>query len=184
VPDLTAGQTPELRRELVQYTRTRHAADTYALMIRIGRQPIRPPGHPDQVGRLLATTEADRLERADLWHVDADLADLVDAAYPSMPAFAARAHDLPSRHGFVTFGRPLTSMVRPAIPADQTAAELLADGTTWKPGDAGGMRQVLTAVTAGPDGVVPMHAEWGPAKEAGDDPLTGEYPYPSEVDGA
>lgn len=157
--DLTAEQVPALRRELVEYARTDNAADMYALMIRSGRQPIRPPGPPVQVGRLLATTEADRLARADLWHVDGDLADLVDAAYPTTPPFAPRAHDLPGRHGFVTFARPLTSMIRGAIPADRLIAEALAMDTAT---DA--MRSALLDVTTGQVGIVA--ASWGPAEES------------------
>ena len=105
---LDAPQIPALRRQLVEYYRTPHAALMYQLMIQTGRQQIRPPGPAARVGQLLATTEADRLARAELWHVDDDLVDLVDAAYPTMPPFAPRPFDLPSLRGFVTFARPLT----------------------------------------------------------------------------
>lgn len=166
--DLTADQVPALRRELVEYERSPHAANMYALMIEAGRQPIRPPGPAGRVGQLLATTEADRLTRADLWHVDGDLADLVDAAYPTMPPFAPRAHDLPGRNGFVTFARPLTSMIRDAIPADRLFAEALdtptPEGGDVDPADVEAMRSALLAVTTGEVRIVA--ASWGPVEES------------------
>lgn len=151
--DLTAADTARLRRELVDYHRGPHSGRIYTAMIGLGRQPVRPPGDHDEVGQLLAWTEADRLAKADLWHVDGDLADLVDAAFPSMPPFAARPFDLPSRHGFVTFARPLSATVR--MPDDVEAAIDRWD-TTGSP--------ELVEEFAQP---IATHAvAWGPAEES------------------
>lgn len=156
---LTAGEAPALRRGLVEYMRSDYAAMMFTLMIHNGRQPIRPPGTFASVGQLLAQTEADRLQRADLWHIDADLADLVDAAYPSMPAFAPKPYDLPSRHGFVTFARPLTTMMRDAIPDDRRFAEQAAQD--------GFGNTMLTQMMPHMDEPVPLVAvSWGPAEES------------------
>jgi hypothetical protein len=159
MPTLTAEETPGLRRELIEYLRTEQAAQMAALMIQAGRQPIRPPGPYDQVGRLLVRTEADRLAKADLWHIDSDLSELVDAAYPLMPQFAARPYDLPSRHGFATFAQPLTNLIREAVPEDRAAAEDLAQTA----GAPSAIRRLLPHV----DEQVPIIAvSWGPAEES------------------
>lgn len=155
---ITAEETPALRRALAEHMRGDGAATMYALMIAVGRQPIRPPGPADQVGLALAQTEAARLEHADLWHVDADMAELVDAAYPLMPPFAPRAYDLPSRHGFATFARPLTALVRDAIPADRAAAEQQArDHPT-------AANELL--LSQADDPVMIVAVSWGPSTES------------------
>lgn len=170
LPGLTAEETPALRRELVEHMRGEHAALMFALMIQMGRQSIRPPGSHGAVGRALAIAEADRLERADLWHIDADLAELVDAAYPSMPSFAPRPYDLPSRHGFATFARPLTAMIRDAIPADRLATEYLASGAAG--GNAGAVGRLAPHVD---EPVAIVAVSWGPGVESaiGTGPLAG-----------
>ncbi len=166
-PALTAEETPAIRRELVAYHRSAHATEMATMIVLAGRQSIRPPGPPQHVGRSIVTTEADRLERADLWHVDADLADLIDAAYPTLPPFAPRAFDLPSRHGFVTFARPLTSMIREPLVADHRLITAMADEDQragLPPARVEALRTSLTQIATRDVAIVA--ASWGPVAES------------------
>lgn len=99
---MTAAEVPRLRRELVDWTATRGPAH-YTEMIKIGRQPIRPPGPSLIVGTALAHDEIQRLTNADLWHFDQDICELLQVAHHTMPRFAPTPQDLPSRTGFVVF---------------------------------------------------------------------------------
>lgn len=161
--NLTAEQVPALRRELVEYGRSPDAAFFYTLMVNTGRQPMRPAGSPVRAGQILAATEADRLTRADLWYVDEDLCDLVDAAFPTMPTFAPRPHDLPSRHGFAVFARPLVSMIRDPIPADEVFAGMLA-AMNPSPVEREALRKATHEMTTRPVGITAV--SWGPIGES------------------
>jgi len=102
----TAADVPRLRRELADWIATR-GPDHYAEMIRLGKQPVRPPGPPGIVGTRLAHDEAKRLTDADLWYLDQDLCELLQAAHHTMPRFAPTPQDLPSHTGFAVFAEPI-----------------------------------------------------------------------------
>ena len=95
-----------LRRDLADWLTSR-GPTYYTSMIQFGKQPVRPAGPTHIVGPLLAAQEHQRITHADLWHLDHDLCDLLQAAHASMPRFAPQPHDLPSRTGFVTFAQPI-----------------------------------------------------------------------------
>jgi hypothetical protein len=101
------GDVAGLRRELADWYGGPQGVNYYLQAIALGRQPIRPPGPPDKVAQLLAAAEATRLREGDLWYVDEDLCALLNAAHPSMPEFAPRPEDLPSKVGFAVFAEPI-----------------------------------------------------------------------------
>lgn len=103
---LSAADVPALRRRIAEWTAER-GADNYTEMIHIGKQMVRPPGPPERVGQWLAEQESKRLAEGDLWYLDADLCALLQAAHATMPRFAPREHDLPSKHGFAVFAQPI-----------------------------------------------------------------------------
>jgi hypothetical protein len=103
---IAAADVPALRREIAEWTTTR-GADNYTEMIHIGKQVVRPPGPPEQVGRWLADEEVKRLANGDLWYLDAGLCALLESAHATMPRFAPRQHDLPSQSGFAVFAQPI-----------------------------------------------------------------------------
>jgi hypothetical protein len=108
-PRFTAGSVPGLRRELADFYGSPRGTRLYFSAILADRQPLRPPGPPEQVAPLLAASEATRLREGDLWYVDDDLCAVLEAAHPSMPAFAPQPHDLPARVGFAVFAEPIAN---------------------------------------------------------------------------
>lgn len=108
-PRFTAASVPALRRELADFYGSPRGARLYYAAIMADRQPLRPPGPPEEVAPLLTAAEATRLREGDLWYVDDDLCALLEAAHPSMPAFAPQPHDLPSRVGFAVFAEPIAN---------------------------------------------------------------------------
>lgn len=113
LPDMAAHLTftprdvPRLRREIVDWL-VQHGGKFYQDAVDDGRQQIlvRPRrGLPE--GEALAQAEAEAMRQADLYFIDADMCQLLAAAYPSMPPFAPRHGDLPSEHGFALFAAPL-----------------------------------------------------------------------------
>jgi hypothetical protein len=104
---LDAGSVPALRRELANWYGGPQGVQYYLNAITLGRQQIRPPGPPEKVATTLATAEATRLRDGELYFVDEDMCALLNAAHPSMPVFAPRPHDLPSRVGFAVFATPI-----------------------------------------------------------------------------
>lgn len=103
---LAPADVPALRRRIAEWTAERGASN-YTEMIHIGKQMVRPPGPPEQVGQWLAEQESKRLAEGDLWYLDADLCALLQAAHATMPRFAPREHDLPSKRGFAVFAQPI-----------------------------------------------------------------------------
>jgi hypothetical protein len=79
------------------------------MMIRAGRQRLRPPGPAAAVGPWLADAEAARLRHADLWYLGEDLCELALAATPTMPRWAPVPQDLPSETGFAVFATPIST---------------------------------------------------------------------------
>lgn len=115
-PPFTAQDTARLRRGLVEFMADPERGPvSYAQMIVAGRQPIRPPGPPGYVGKVLADCERRRLEDARLWFVDDSLCQLIEAAAPTMPGWAPSRPDLPSEAGFVLFERAITLLNRDAV---------------------------------------------------------------------
>ncbi|MDP9818352.1 hypothetical protein [Spirilliplanes yamanashiensis] len=102
-----AADVPVLRRELADWYGGPQGVMYYRNAIELGRQEVRPPGPPDKVAALLAGAEATRLREGDLWYVDEDLCALLNAAHASMPVFAPRPSDLPSKTGFAVFAEPI-----------------------------------------------------------------------------
>lgn len=103
----TASDVPKLRRDLTDWYGGPQGDWLYRAAILAGKQPVRPSGPPAAVARHLAAAESARLRDADLWYVDADLCALLAAAHPTMPPFAPRPQDLPSRTGFAVFAEPI-----------------------------------------------------------------------------
>lgn len=122
-PRFTAIDVPALRRELAEYYGSGRGAQYYYAAILSDRQPIRPPGPPEQVAPQLAGAEATRLRDGDLWYVDEDLCALLETAHPSMPAFAPKPHDLPSQEGFAVFAEPIAARA----PADEYGIDEITD---------------------------------------------------------
>jgi hypothetical protein len=114
----TARDVPMWRRELTDWYAS-NGADYYEQMIRFGRQQIRPPGPPEQVARFLAEQEMGRLRDADLWFIETDTCELVNASHETMPPFAPVPSDLPSQRGFALFAEPV--MLRD--PIEETGVE-------------------------------------------------------------
>jgi hypothetical protein len=112
IPAHTASDVPLLRRALADYHASPAGTLYYHRAILIDRQPLRPDGPPGQAAERLAAAEATRLREADLWYIDEDLCTLLAAAHRSMPAFAPRPPDLPSRTGFTVFAKPIATWVR------------------------------------------------------------------------
>lgn len=106
-PSYTAGDVPALRRNLADWYGGPQGSQFYRLAIDMGKQHIRPPGPAGQVAEHLAAMENARLHTGDLWYLDEDLCALLNAAHPSMPAFAPQPHDLPSKTGFAVFANPI-----------------------------------------------------------------------------
>lgn len=121
----TAADVAGLRRELADWYGGPTGVQYYHNAIILGQQQIRPPGPPERVARQLAAAEATRLREGDLWYVDEDLCALLNAAHPSMPAFAPRPQDLPSKTGFVVFAEPIAAYAAAEARRDDVV-ELLA----------------------------------------------------------
>ena len=102
-----AGDVPGLRRDLADWYGGQQGVQFYVNAIEGGHQHLCPPGPPARAGRELAAAETARLREGDLWYVDEDLCALLNAAHPSMPAFAPRPEDLPSKVGFAVFAEPI-----------------------------------------------------------------------------
>jgi hypothetical protein len=104
----TANDVPGLRHQLVDYYSGPGGCNYFARALALDRQPMRPPGHDLEVAaRQLTDAELGRVRDGDLWYVDEDLCDLIDAAFPTMPAFAPEPQDLPSQAAFAVFARPI-----------------------------------------------------------------------------
>jgi hypothetical protein len=156
-PSLNASHVPDLRRELAEWYGGPQGAQYYYNAIVLGRQAIKPAGTPERVARQLATAEATRLRDGDLWYVDEDLCALVAAAHPSMPAFAPRPSDLPSRVGFVVFANPI---------ALYAAAEARHDSVIEQLAKTGGDNFLRTSekIHSGENRIVAV--SWGPNVDA------------------
>jgi hypothetical protein len=63
-----------------------------------------------------------------LWYVDEDLCALVNAAHPSVPAFAPRPSDLPSKIGFAVFAEPIAVYPAQESRRDDVVDALAATG--------------------------------------------------------
>jgi len=105
----TAGDVPGLRRNLADWYGGTQGTQFYYNALLMGQQAVRPPGPPERVAPQLAEAETTRLREGDLWYVDEDLCALLNAAYPTMPAFAPRPTDLPSKTGFAVFAEPIAT---------------------------------------------------------------------------
>lgn len=121
-PHYTAGDVPALRRDLADWYGGPQGVQYYANAIALGQQEIRPPGPAERVSAQLAAAETARLRDGDLWYVDEDLCALLGAAHATMPAFAPRASDLPSKVGFAVFAEPIA-----VYPAQETRRDDVVD---------------------------------------------------------
>lgn len=129
VPTYAAGDVPGLRRNLADWYGGPQGVQLYRLAIDMGKQPIRPAGPAGPVSQHLAAMEARRLRDADLWYLDEDLCALLDAAHPSMPAFAPQPHDLPSQSGLAVFATPIALYPSSASRVDELVNKLGCDHT-------------------------------------------------------
>ena len=157
-PRLRAMDVPGLRRELAAWYGGPQGVQYYHNAIVLGQQELCPPGPPQQAAGQLAAAEAARLSTGDLWYIDEDLCALLNAAHPSMPAFAPRPADLPSQTGFAVFAEPIAT-----YPAEVT-----------RQGTAGDLVEVL-ATTGGEefrdaaermysDSATIVAVSWGPVE--------------------
>lgn len=105
-PRFTAEDVAGLRRSLAEWY-FEHGVTFFHQAILMGQQAVRPPGPADRVAALMAASEVHRLRDGDLWYADESLCALVDAAHPTMPAFAPQPWDLPSQTGFALFAQPI-----------------------------------------------------------------------------
>ena len=150
-PGLSPREVPALRRELAEWHAGPPGVMWYENAIRFGRQRLKPPGSIEKAAQLLAAGEAGRLRDGDLWFVDDDLCALLNAAHPSMPAFAPTPTDLLSKVGFAVFAEPIA--VYPAAESRDASQELDPDGTS-------GFREVSDRIYARETSVVAV--SWGP----------------------
>lgn len=101
----------------------------YRRAIEAGKQGIFLPDTNTSRQEALAHTEADAIRAADLYFIDADMCQLLTAAYPSMPEFAPMPGDLPSEYGFAIFELPISHHFnRPLTDAALTVGLLSPDG--------------------------------------------------------
>ncbi|GLY08215.1 hypothetical protein [Actinoplanes sp. NBRC 101535] len=153
-PVYTAADIPGLRRDLADWYSSSRGSQFYFDAIVTGHQHIRPAGPPEHVAVQLAAAETKRLREADLWYVDDDLCALLEAAHPTMPAFAPQPHDLPSKQGFVMFARPIA-----AYTGQDNRVDDVVDTMTRADGDDT-MR--ATAERLYDEDVTIIGASWGP----------------------
>lgn len=155
----TPTDVPLLRRELYAYATDGRMRQMYTEMCAAGLQALRPRGPADYAATVLTSAEADRLANAELFFVDEDLSDLLDAVWPSMPPFVPRPHDVPAPYGFVVFSRPLVAYTRqvefPELP------------------DTPDVRDAQKRLTE--DGVRIVAASWGPFDRDGTWPQGGVW---------
>lgn len=128
-PRYDAGDVPALRRNLADWYGGPQGVQFYRQAIDYDRQHIRPPGPAGPVAQHLAAMEAGRLRDGDLWYLDDDLCALLAAAHPSMPAFAAQPHDLPSKSGFAVFATPI-ALYDAAVARVDNLVDALGDEAT------------------------------------------------------
>lgn len=161
-PRVAAAEVPALRRELAAWHSGQLAAEYYTLMIRAGRQLVRPSGPAHVVGPLLAAAEARRLAEADLWYLDEGLCELLQAATPTMPRFAPVPQDLPSESGFCVFARPLAERDhRGDVGGVEAALAPLGDEVKAAAARLAGIPIEIGAVSWGPLGADPARAPAG-----------------------
>ena len=129
-PRYTAGDVPGLRRDLVDWYGGQQGVQFYFNAIQMGQQGLRPPGPAGQVSRQLAAAETERLRDGDLRYVDEDMCALIDAAHPSMPPFAPRPEDLPSKVGLAVFAEPIA-----LYPSEDARRDDLVDRLARADGD-------------------------------------------------
>ncbi|GAA0704988.1 hypothetical protein GCM10010193_70030 [Kitasatospora atroaurantiaca] len=93
---------PELRAALLDWTR-RHGSDYFKSCVQDGAQRLFFPADPQTAGHWFANTDADRLAKADLYWVSAEMTELCVAAAKSMPEWELAPEDVPSQQGFILF---------------------------------------------------------------------------------
>lgn len=121
-------QLPEVRTEQVEW-QFRQGTDFFEMCIKAGVMPVRPELPDRQAAAHLARAEAQRLHKADLYWVSADMADLVRHAAASMPEFTLMPEDLPSPYGLIIFEQPLK-----VIPSPDGYDDLIhVIGAAWGP---------------------------------------------------
>ncbi|MEU7222326.1 hypothetical protein [Streptomyces chrestomyceticus] len=104
---------PEWRAQLHEYLSTNIAAHALGEAILAGQANMVPvieglDAAPETVaGLLLARSERDRLERAQLYYATADMTSLALAAAATPPAEEVTAARLPAPYGFMVFAEPI-----------------------------------------------------------------------------
>lgn len=152
-PRYTASDVPRLRRDLAEWYGGPNGVGYYQQAIQLGRQPMRPPGPAAQAARHLAAAETARLRDGDLWFVDEDLCALLAAAHTTMPPFAPRPQDLPSRAGFALFADPID-----AYPAEQARDDRVIERLA-RTGESG-FREMTDKLWQAPTAIVAV--SWSP----------------------
>lgn len=150
---ITPTDVAALRRELADWYGSHQGRQFYHQAILMGSQPIRPAGPAAQVAQQLAAAEARRLTDADLWFIDSDLCALTSAAFPTMPPFVPRPHDLPSRSGFAVFAEPIAVYSGEEVRGNEFVDQLTAAGD-------GGFRETSDRLHAEPVSIIAV--SWGP----------------------
>lgn len=96
---------PDLRREVRLWAET-EGARVYRKAIASGHQHCRPVMSDDQAAVYLASQEAERLRRAELYYVSEPMTRLAQSAGRTLPV-TLLPDDLPSPYGLVVFAVPI-----------------------------------------------------------------------------
>ncbi len=109
---IEAVDVPKLRADALA-TFTTYGVEFFAGCIDKGIMPLRPRGTVQAAAAELARQETNRLARAEMFFVGADMADLAIAAAESLPSFGIAAADIPSEYGFIVFAKPIKTVGTP-----------------------------------------------------------------------
>ncbi|MEU1273039.1 hypothetical protein [Streptomyces sp. NPDC005799] len=128
---------PEIRADVLHW-HLQHGPAFFDICIRAGKMDIRPAGPTHEAAAYLAKAEADRIMRADLYWIDAHMAELAMTAAESLPEFTLMPEDLPSPHGLMVFEKPVYTYIEDGRQTHLTAVawgpfnyENFPYGGTW-----------------------------------------------------
>jgi hypothetical protein len=123
--DLRPVDLPRLRDDLIAFAQTDIAAKMRLLDMEQERLP------PADVAESMNASMRG-LATAELFHVAAEMAELVETAARSLPEFTLAGHDPPSRSGFAWFARPIHDVDDSGLPFLAVALGWLVVGdTVW-----------------------------------------------------
>jgi hypothetical protein len=118
---------PEVRADVLHW-HLQHGPAFFDVCIRAGKMDLRPAGPAHEAAAYLAKAEADRVMRAELYWIDADMAELAMAAAESLPEFTLMPEDLPSPRGLMVFEKPVYTYAEPG-----TGRQAHLNAVAWGP---------------------------------------------------